>query len=703
MASSGHTFLRIKATGDSKKDYVVANVLVSPTLKEDALISYNDLRRLRVIDEDFPRRRHHHNNNNNQNIEPSVYRTHVDKLNEIADKYPDVFDSEKLAPLKVPPMEINVNRQHPDYKPLRIYTARKTPLHFEDNADELLKYLLDTGVIKRADPNRQFEWVSPAFFVPKRSGKARLVIDFSRLSKFAVRTPHPFPSPRDVIRSIKPNSRWFLTSDMRNGYFQLSLSEEATNYTAFLLPQGLFVMCRGPQGLSPTSDNFVPATDHILEGLDLVKIIDDTLIQGETPEECLEKFELLCERARQFGLTLTREKLLLAQEVTFAGWVIGKDGIKSEPYKLAALSEFPTPKNLRDLRSFCGAITQLNMLSPDIAHAIAGLHATNTESDDNCDVPPPLTPETSDSESDEEDEMRSSYNGLRRLRVIDKDFPRRGHVSCNKFLTVWISNLLVSCHSLFSQSGINSSASTATVWNLNQSNLGDLPATTPATEELLISFHKLDFPTQEQLITMAAHYRNSNNGHGYYAWAEDNGDYASLLKDASANCTNSNGRPRLGNYVRNHFQKLEAEGKCIRCAVPVEPQDREEHKSSCKARGARCAFCVSKNMGPKAGGHLEAACAKKLRAKVPRAAAESNADIDVPTRDGPLTPICCRRERVRTYKAIATLLLEEWDEAYKQADISVLPLSNTTTLSSPPTTPTTGSLPTTPWMTPSSS
>ena len=31
-------------------------------------------------------------------------------------------------------------------------------------------------------------------------------------------------------------------------------------------------------------------TDHILEGLDLVKIIEDTLIQGETPDECLEKF-----------------------------------------------------------------------------------------------------------------------------------------------------------------------------------------------------------------------------------------------------------------------------------------------------------------------------------------------------------------------------------------------------------------------------
>ena len=370
MASSGHAFLRIKTPGDSKRDYTVVNALISPSLKEDALISYNDLKRLRVISDDFPARLRTHNNNN---TEPFSYFSHVDQMNDIADRFPDVFDAKKLTPLKVPPMEINVNRNHPDYKPLRTYTARKTPLHFEDNADELLKYLIDTGVIKRADPNRTYEWVSPAFFVPKRNGKARLVIDFSRLSKFCERTPHPFPSPRDVIRSIKPESRWFLVADLRNGYFQLQMSEEATKFTAFLLPQGLFIMCRGPQGLSPTSDNFVAATDYILEGLDLVKIIDDCLIQGETPEQCLEVFEELCKRCQKFGVTLTRDKLRLAQEVTFAGWVISKDGIRSDPYKLAAIAEFPTPKNLRDLRSFCGAITQLNLLSPDIAHAMHGL------------------------------------------------------------------------------------------------------------------------------------------------------------------------------------------------------------------------------------------------------------------------------------------------------------------------------------------
>ena len=368
MPSVGHVQLRVKSRDDNNRDHIIIDAIASPTLKEEALISFNDLRRLGVISDDFPRR--HSQLPTVRNLRASDHET---ALQHIINKYPEVFDEDNLAPLKIKPMQINVNEDDPNYDPLRCYTARKTPLHFEEEADKLLKYLLDNGVISRADPNKAYTWVSPAFFVPKSSGKARLVIDFSRLSKFTSRTPHPFPSPRDVVRGIKSTSKWFLTADAKNGYFQIALSNKSREYTAFLLPQGLFIMNRGPQGLSATSDNFVAATDSILEGVEQIKIVDDILIQGQTPEECLVIFEEVCKRSQKFGLTLTKDKVRLAQEVSFAGFIISNKGIKADPYKLAALAEFPTPRNLRDLRSFCGAINQLNMLNPDIAHAMADL------------------------------------------------------------------------------------------------------------------------------------------------------------------------------------------------------------------------------------------------------------------------------------------------------------------------------------------
>ena len=364
MESSGHVLLRIKTSADEHGDYVVVNAIVSDNLKEEALISYEDLRRLGVIDDDFPKRRPTVNN---------VAVSHNANLESIMEKYPDVFDADNLAPMRVPPMEIHVDVHNPQYKPLRCLTARKTPLHFEETANELLQYLLANGIIVRADPNKKYSWVSPSFFVSKASGKARLVIDFSFLSKFVTRTPHPFPSPRDVLRSIRSTSKWFLSADCRNGYFQMALSKSAQEFTAFLLEQGVFVMTRGPQGLSATSDHFVAATDKILEGLDIIKLVDDILIQGPTPQHCLDIFESVCQRAQEFGLTLTKEKVKLSQEIPFAGFVISSTGIKADPYKLAALSEFPSPRNRRDLRSFCGAICQLNVLNPDIAHSMSFL------------------------------------------------------------------------------------------------------------------------------------------------------------------------------------------------------------------------------------------------------------------------------------------------------------------------------------------
>ena len=57
MSLSGSAFIGLKTASDSKKDYVVIKMLMSDTLKEDNLISYNDLKRLRVVSDDFLQRR----------------------------------------------------------------------------------------------------------------------------------------------------------------------------------------------------------------------------------------------------------------------------------------------------------------------------------------------------------------------------------------------------------------------------------------------------------------------------------------------------------------------------------------------------------------------------------------------------------------------------------------------------------------------
>ena len=96
------------------------------------------------------------------------------------------------------------------------------------------------------------------------------------------------------------------------------------------------------------------------------------------------------------------------------------------------------------------------------------------------------------------------------------------------------------------------------------------------------------------------------------------------------------GKPYRGgntdNYVKQHFKKLEAEGRCCKCAEKIGSQGEEAHKKSCKANGAKCKYCSSKGFGSRAKGHLEAACAKKLHAQVRNIDADGADDESASTR-----------------------------------------------------------------------
>ena len=148
------------------------------------------------------------------------------------------------------------------------------------------------------------EWISPGFFVHKDNGKVRLVTDYSGINKYIERPVHPFSSPLDILKGLKPDSKVFIKLDLVQGYFQIPLDESCTDLTTFLLPGGRFKYLHAPMGLNPCSDEFCFKTDMSFEDLDLLKIIDDMLIQARTTPEAL---AILCQvliRCREHNITL---------------------------------------------------------------------------------------------------------------------------------------------------------------------------------------------------------------------------------------------------------------------------------------------------------------------------------------------------------------------------------------------------------------
>jgi hypothetical protein len=60
---------------------------------------------------------------------------------------------------------------------------------------------------------------------------------------------------------------------------------------------------------------------------------------------------------READLKLNPEKSQLFQEVRYLGHIVSPEGITTDPEKLKAVREWPTPKNKNEIRSSLGLCT----------------------------------------------------------------------------------------------------------------------------------------------------------------------------------------------------------------------------------------------------------------------------------------------------------------------------------------------------------
>ena len=197
----------------------------------------------------------------------------------------------------------------------------------------------------------------------------RLVAGFTQLNKFVECPIHPFPTAQEIMQSISPDSTWFAKLDAVKGYHQIELDESSRDLTTILLPRGKYRYTRAPMGLTSSSDEFCARTDAALEGLEgTLKLVDDILVTGKDKETILTRLKLVLQRCREHGITLSKKKAKIAQEVKFAGYIVNKEGVKPDPEKKAAILNFPKPANISELRGFFGLANQLGHFIPDLAH-----------------------------------------------------------------------------------------------------------------------------------------------------------------------------------------------------------------------------------------------------------------------------------------------------------------------------------------------
>ncbi|KAL1270914.1 hypothetical protein QQF64_029930 [Cirrhinus molitorella] len=83
--------------------------------------------------------------------------------------------------------------------------------------------------------------------------------------------------------------------------------------------------------------------------------LDDILVYSSTFEDHLVRLETVLQRLREAGLQVKVEKChFLQSEVKFLGHVVSAQGVSTDPEKVSAITLWPVPNTLKELRSFLG-------------------------------------------------------------------------------------------------------------------------------------------------------------------------------------------------------------------------------------------------------------------------------------------------------------------------------------------------------------
>ena len=228
---------------------------------------------------------------------------------------------------------------------------RKHPWAHQEVIDAHVEKMLETGVISQTVS----PWSSNVVFVRKSSGELRFCVDFRQLNNLTVKDSYPLPRIDSCMDSLG-GAKYFSTLDLRSGYWQVELDKQSSEKTAFVTRRGIYKFNVLAFGLSNAPAIFQRLMDLVLLGLNwqiCLAFLDDVIVMSSTFEQHLDQLCQVFERLRGVNLKLNAGKCHLMQEkVKFLGSVISKDGIAPDPEKVRAVTEWPVPTDLKQVRGF---------------------------------------------------------------------------------------------------------------------------------------------------------------------------------------------------------------------------------------------------------------------------------------------------------------------------------------------------------------
>ena len=257
---------------------------------------------------------------------------------------------------------------------------RRIPPQMYDEVKAHIQEMLDLGALRPSNS----PWASAIVLVRKKDGRLRFCIYLRKLNNRTVKDAYSLPRIESILDSLG-GAQIFSTLDLKAGYWQVEMAEECKAYTAFTCgPLGFYECDTMPFGATNAPATFQRLMHDSLGELNMnwcIVYLDDIIIFSDTKEEHLKRLEAVFQKLCAAGLKLKPSKcFFFKEEIEYLGHVVSGKGISTNPKKIEAVSKWPTPRTVYDVRSFLGFvgyyrrfIKNFSRITKPITEVITGL------------------------------------------------------------------------------------------------------------------------------------------------------------------------------------------------------------------------------------------------------------------------------------------------------------------------------------------
>jgi len=179
-----------------------------------------------------------------------------------------------------------------------------TPAHFRTSIDTELDWLLEKGFIRPSTS----PWASPIVAVRKPDGSARLCVDFKKVNAITQDQPFYMPRVEEVLEGVG-KSLFISKLDLSKGYYQVRMSPEDIQKTAFVCHRGRYEFLRMPFGVKNAPACFQEVMQNLfMEEAHCTPYMDDLVVFSESWEDHLAHIEGVLRKLESAGLTANPRK-----------------------------------------------------------------------------------------------------------------------------------------------------------------------------------------------------------------------------------------------------------------------------------------------------------------------------------------------------------------------------------------------------------